>query len=342
MANGNLLGFVDSASGPELDDGEFDEGDIINIGGTNYTIDLIQEPSSSGSFLLGNGSTAGFGAKSESNLDVMFLTVSDGVTTRYFILPNDSYGDFNIQSVTTGGINDVAGNDAAVIGTTDNETNIVCFAEGTLIETMSGKMVPVERLAVGDLVRTLDHGGQPIRWIGRAHLSAERLDASPHLRPIRIAAGALGPGRPSTDLVVSPQHRLLVTSKIAQRMFGEAEVLASAKSLLQLPMVEVEPTSESGVRYFHLLLDNHEILFANGAQAESLYLGEQALQTLSRAARREIQEIFPGFIGAEVLPPSARLFAPVQKGRTLAMRHAKNGHDVQPAAELSEKASLAS
>ena len=69
-ANGNLLGVVDGANGPELDDGEFDEGDLISIGGTTYTIDLIQEPSSSGSFLLGDGSTRTFSPQNEDNLEL--------------------------------------------------------------------------------------------------------------------------------------------------------------------------------------------------------------------------------------------------------------------------------
>ena len=103
-ADGTILGVVDGASGTDLDDGEFDTGDLITIGGTTYTIDLIQEPSSSGSFLRGDGSTSAFGPQHESTLDVVFLTVSSGGTTRYFILPNDSYGDLNVQSVTTGGV----------------------------------------------------------------------------------------------------------------------------------------------------------------------------------------------------------------------------------------------
>ena len=93
-------------------------------------------------------------------------------------------------------------------------------------------------LAEGDLVRTLDHGLQPVRWVGARRLSAAELAAAEKLRPIRIRAGALGPGTPRADLLVSPQHRVLVRSRIAQRMFGTDEVLVAAKQLLQIDGID--------------------------------------------------------------------------------------------------------
>lgn len=321
-ANGNLLGVVDGANGPELDDGEFDEGDLISIGGTTYTIDLIQEPSSSGSFLLGDGSTRTFSPQNEDNLDVMFLTVSNGGTTRYFILPNDSYGDLNFQSVTTGGITDVGGSDAAVIGTTDDEVNVVCFGAGTMIAVAEDAARPVEALAPGDMVRTADHGARPVRWIEHHAISAASLARNPQVRPIRISAGALGPGLPDTPLVVSPQHRILVRSKIAERMFGQAEVLLPAKFLLGVTGVELDPR-EGGVDYYHVVMDRHEVLFANSVGAESLYRGQEAMKTLRSAQSAALAMLGASRTAARGDVP-ARLFAQGGRGRRLVERHIKN------------------
>ena len=77
-------------------------------------------------------------------------------------------------------------------------TAVICFAAGTPVETAAGE-VAVERLAVGDLVRTLDHGLRPVRWIGSVRVD---LGAGPHpARPVRIGAGALGPGVPVREIV---------------------------------------------------------------------------------------------------------------------------------------------
>lgn len=110
------------------------------------------------------------------------------------------------------------------------QTNIVCFAGGTLIDTIAGQ-IGVDDLSVGGMVQTADHGYQPLRWIGTMRLSAEVLRRAARLRPICIAVGALGCDMPSRDLRVSPQHRILVRSAIALRMFGSAEIFIVAKRL---------------------------------------------------------------------------------------------------------------
>ena len=83
----------------------------------------------------------------------------------------------------------------------DLTARVACFTRGTLIETDKGPRA-IETLQAGDLVWTLDAGHQPIRWIGETRLDAQALARAPHLRPIRIAAGALGDGTPSRDLLV--------------------------------------------------------------------------------------------------------------------------------------------
>lgn len=323
LENGNLLGVVDNMTSPDLDDGEFDVGDLVTIGGVAYTIDLIEEPDSAGSILLGDGSSESFGPGSESNLSFVFLTLSNGGDVRYFAIPNDSYGHMNVQAITTGVIQSVAGHDAAVISTVDNDIEVVCFTAGTLIEAEGGQQTPVEELQVGDRVRALDCGVQEIRWIGARRLPAQLLRECPRLRPVQIAAGTLGPGCPQRDLLVSPQHSILVRSKIAARMFGAPEVLVAAKQLVGLN--GVTPTEAAGaVTYYHVLLDRHDILMANGAPCESLYAGPQALRSMSEAERAELSAILPEVIGQQSDLPACRPMAPGRRARRLAYRHRKN------------------
>ena len=200
-----------------------------------------------------------------------------------------------------------------------------CFTLGTLIETAQGDRL-IETLRPGDMVLTRDNDQQCIRWIGRAHLDARRLDLQPNLRPIRIRAGAIGPGMPAQDLIVSPQHRILVRSAIAERMFHTGEVLVAAKHLLGLSGIEVLNPAE-GVVYLHLLLDRHEILNSNGAWSESLYTGPQAIRGLPPAARRELRAIFPELNSGHP-PTGARRFLSGREGRRLALRHGKNSRDL--------------
>lgn len=198
---------------------------------------------------------------------------------------------------------------------------IICFSAGTRIDTGDG-LHPVENLQPGDLVRTLDNGYQPVRWIGRRRLSAETLRAKPYLRPIRIRAGALGDGTPARDLIVSPQHRVLLRSAIARRMFDADEVLAAAKQLLELDGVEVaEDMTE--VTYVHFLCERHEIVFADGALTESLYPGPQALKSLGSAALRELYELFPNLREHGAMEPVRRLLKG-REARKLMVRHVKN------------------
>lgn len=202
-------------------------------------------------------------------------------------------------------------------------TEVVCFSAGTLICTAAGS-VAVEDLRVGDMVTTMDNGEQPLRWIGSSRLSAAQLLLRPKLRPIRIAAGALGRGTPERDLVVSPQHRVMIRSTIAQRMFAAPEILVAAVKLVGMPGIEVIETARE-VTYFHLLLERHEILFSDGAATESLYPGPQALSGMAPAAVEEITYLFPELSEHCGKPTPARLLA--EKGRqirTLLSRHLKN------------------
>jgi hypothetical protein len=203
--------------------------------------------------------------------------------------------------------------------------DIICFAAGTKIETARGQ-VSVEDLRVADQIRTYDHGNAPIRWIGSCRVSGPQLEAHPNLKPILIRADALGAGHPRQDLIVSPQHRVLVSSAIAMRMFGHKEVLVPANKLLPLHGVEVVSDSPNGVEYWHILFDQHEIIWSNGTPTESLFTGPEALKSVSAESRAEIQTLFPEICAPGFKPTSARYIP--EKGKLmkkLVQRHQANG-----------------
>lgn len=203
---------------------------------------------------------------------------------------------------------------------------VPCFVAGTLILTEDGERA-VESLSVGDRIVTRDNGVRLIRWIGSRKVSAAELVRKPKLRPIRISAGALGASTPSSDLRVSPQHRVLVRSKIAQRMFGTDEVLVAAKQLVVLDGIDIAEDVES-VEYFHILFDQHEVVISNGAETESLYTGPEALKAVGKAAQEEIYALFPELRDRDYATKGARVLASGRMGRRLAMRHVQHGKPV--------------
>lgn len=197
-----------------------------------------------------------------------------------------------------------------------------CFAAGTLILTDQGER-PVETLVPGDLVMTRDRGLQPVRWIASRRIDITTLVQFPERRPIRIKAGALGQSRPKVDLLVSPQHRVLVRSNVAQKMFGTDEILVAAKQLLQLDGIDVAD-DVSEVEYVHFLCDQHEVVISNGAETESLFTGPEALKSVGAAAREEIFALFPELRDLNYEPTPARTLVSGRMGRRLAVRHLHN------------------
>jgi len=175
-----------------------------------------------------------------------------------------------------------------------------CFAAGTMILTENGE-VAVEDLAEGDLVVTAGNGLAPIRWIGKRTVSAAGSYA-----PICIAKGALGNTR---DLLVSPAHRMMVADARASVLFSEEEVLVPAKALVDGDRIYRKTGGD--VTYFHILFDAHEVIFAEGAPSESLYLGDgiASLSSFSEAAKAEVLALFPELNGK--LPESGGVARPV-------------------------------
>lgn len=288
-----------------------------------------------------NAATSDFvdlsGYYNEDNLAIINATRAEAGLKTYDTalgwMRADQTDDGILNSInTTNGFNSAFNlrvqNNGAAVSADDlaaGNSNVVCFAADVLIDTQDGPVAAGD-LQVGQMVVTRDDGLQPLRWIGTRKLTARDLDAAPKLRPIRIRKGALGGGTPTADLVVSPQHRILVRSTIAQRMFGAAEVLVAAKQLCEIEGIDIAHDVLE-VTYVHFLFDAHQIVVSNGAETESLYTGTQALGAVGEAAREEIFAIFPD-LRQEAERPAARVLCSGKMARKLAERHARNGRQL--------------
>lgn len=201
-------------------------------------------------------------------------------------------------------------------------SGMACIVRGTLITTDRGD-VPVENLTSGCRVLTQDNGFQELVLTMNRVVETTGLRKNAKLYPIRITAGALGSGLPKRDLVVSRQHRMVVKSNIVKRMFGSATALVAAIRLTDLPGIHVEDDIES-VEYFHLVFENHQVIFAEGAPTESFLISHETQKSLSKAKRDEFMALFPevgeiGYLGAPALPIPSRLLQ-----KELIRRHMKN------------------
>ena len=280
--------------------------DDIRLGGGNDVLNF--HSTSVGSVVRGGGGTDTLNLPAGTVItDNNFGTITVVAGTSYSL----SAGSFTLPSGIT--VNYTSFN---------NGTGFPCFTRDTRILTQRGA-VPVQDLHPGDLIPTRDNGLQPIRWIGRKRFDAVDLRANPKRLPVRILAGTLGEGLPSRDLLVSRQHRMLVNSKIALRMFNSSEVLIPAIKLIELPGIFVDE-SVSEIEYFHLLFDRHEVIFAEDTPTESLFTGPEALKSLGDAARREIFDIFPELENMTHSPDPARFIPQGRQQAQLVARHLKN------------------
>jgi len=201
-------------------------------------------------------------------------------------------------------------------------TGVKCLTRGTLIATDQGE-VPVETLQRGSMIRTQDHGYQELVFTMSRVMEKAELRKNTKLYPIRIGAGALGAGVPKRDLMVSRQHRMVVQSNIAQRMFGAQTVLVAAIRLTKMPRINIE-TSIQRVEYFHLIFKHHEVIFAEGAPTESFLLNADSQNTLSPRQREEFYTLFPDMAQGELSEPPAHAIPSRALQKRLIQRHRKN------------------
>ena len=233
-------------------------------------------------------------------------STADGVNDDFDTLDLSGLGPLRIVGETvdadgdsTSGIVEFLDGVGAVTGTlefTEIENLIPCFTPGTAIATPRGECL-VEELREGDRIITRDNGLQEIRWVGRRDLSGRELLQAPHLKPVLIRAGSLGQGLPERDMVVSPNHRMLMQGDRTALYFEDREVLAAAKHLTGLDGVDTVETS--AISYIHFMFDQHEVVLSNGAWTESFQPGEQVLDGMGDAQKDEIYELFPELREAE-------------------------------------------
>ena len=186
----------------------------------------------------------------------------------------------------------------------DNSSFIVCFLAGTGIATPAGE-TPVEALAIGDLVLTADGHAAPVKWVGVQTVAT--LFADPvRTFPIRITAGALRPDLPARDLLVSPDHALFLDG-----------VLVQAAALVNGTTIVRETAMPERFTYFHVELEDHSLIFAEGVPAET-FLDTVTRRRFDNWAEYEALYGDTGPVLAEL--PSPRIKSARQLPQALARR----------------------
>jgi len=282
---------ISGDAGNDYIDGGIDEDTITGGTGSDTVIggegaDSMAGGADRDTFLVGTNS-AGHGDFIDGNeegddFDTLNLTGAGPLRV--------IYDPLNPENGTVEFLDGVGGPVAGTLTFKNIENVIPCFTPGTLVATPRGE-VAVEDLKAGDRVITRDNGIQQIRWVGKRALNRVELAAAPHLRPVLIRAGSLGQGLPERDMLVSPNHRMLVANDRTALYFEEHEVLVAAKHLVDNK--GIKPVEVLGTSYLHFMFDRHEVVLANGAWTESFQPGDQTLGGMGNAQRAEIFELFP-------------------------------------------------
>lgn len=181
---------------------------------------------------------------------------------------------------------------------------VACFGAGTHLATPDGPR-RVEDIKPGDLVMTLDDGPAPVRWVGRRMVCG----VGP-LAPVRFPAGWNGLTR---DLLVSPQHRMLISGAACELTLGCDSALVSAVHLAQLGFGVQVPTGL--ISYHHLMFDKHQIVLAEGAPSESLLATDMTLAGFALDAAEEIRDLFPELATSDM--PAARRIVRAHEAHTI-------------------------
>jgi hypothetical protein len=167
----------------------------------------------------------------------------------------------DLEGLTYNSPKSTAGDDSVIVETTqgvafEGEIITACYLAGTRIAT-EGEAVAIETLRIGDAVRTCGGRMRSIRWIGRRSYDGRFAAANRNVWPILIRAGALDAGLPSRDLYVSPRHAMFLDGVL----IPAGELVNGVTILRGTPMGRVD--------YYHVELDTHDIILAEGAPSES-------------------------------------------------------------------------
>lgn len=187
---------------------------------------------------------------------------------------------------------------------------VVCFVKGTRLAALKGE-IAVEDVRAGDYLVTRDNGLKEVLWVGQRSLSGAQLFAKPHLRPIRLPQGLFGKGKPEPDLLVSPDHRVLIKSPEARALCGEDEVMMRAQDLVGDLGARVDHRAAS-VTYFHVMLEGHQVLIANSVAVDSFHpayaaLPEDEMDADAAACLDDLYERHPDLVGhPDLFGPAVR------------------------------------
>ena len=286
LADGAPDGFASGTAGT-LDDNTLDGG--------NYSTHGYVELSS-----LPPGAVPLLTTSDPSHVVAFTYPFGDG-NVFYSSIPLDYYTGTSHAAITPSEIDVLFG----------NINEIMCFTAGTPILTDEGEVF-VERLKPGARVKTGAGDYEELIQVYSTVINSNDLARNDKLRPVRITAGALDDGLPKRDLLLSRQHRVLVSSPISQKMFGADSILISAINLTKVSGIFVDHQI-SHVRYYHLVFAQHELVFANGALCESLLLTAENSEGLPKEIREEVGFLFPEIANMtreNVLPAA---FIPTQR-----------------------------
>ncbi|MHA6327269.1 Hint domain-containing protein [Roseivivax sp. CAU 1753] len=234
------------------------------------------------------GATKGYALVDGTGTVVQFISFSSSITAVDGAAAGQTADQLGDLTASGQSMESTDGGNTYSAQSSPNAGTVPCYAPGTLIDTPDGPRA-VELLCPGDLVLTADHGPQEIRWVRSGDHPLE--DVEVESKPVLIAAGALGKGLPAQDLIVSPQHRILVGGGGQLTRYFDTKAFAPAKALTKLPGIR-HMKGKTKITWIHFACDRHEVVTANGCLSESLLLGPMVVNGLTRAERRVLIDIF--------------------------------------------------
>lgn len=265
--------YLDGGTGADLLFGEGGNDTLIArandtlFGGDGDDLFIITPGAETGTITIVGGEGG------ETNGDTLFLSPEARKSDITFTNTDDAAGGLSGSFTLS---------DGTVVNFSEIE-NIICFTPGIRLLTPHGER-PVEGLRAGDMVITRDHGPQAIRWIGQ-----RTVPGIDRFAPVQVAAHVLDGAR--APLLVSPQHRFLFTGYRAELLFGCDEVLVAARHLVD--GLAVTQQEQAVVTYIHVMFDQHEVIYAEGAATESFHAGDIGISAISDQSREEMFTIFP-------------------------------------------------
>ena len=266
QVNVGSTGVIAPNGGSLLIEGAVDGTGAINIGtGDGVVLEGAVNDESEGLQVSFTGTGGTLEVSDPSQFDDVISGYQSGDTVEVYdpaakdAAPTSSIVDGNIVLTSSdGSILTFAGAAGPAPSEIEIDQSPACYCRGTLILIDKGQRA-VETLAIGDLAVTESGEARPIIWIGRRSYGRRFLAGNPHIRPVRFRAGSLGNGLPRRDLFVSPEHAMYLDGILIP-----ARYLVNGTSIVQERGLEC-------VDYYHVELDSHDVLLAEGAPSESFF-----------------------------------------------------------------------